>query len=88
MNSSSFGFLPSWRPRTAIPNTSLTGKEDDMPTFELWLAELDALAAAEGCDTPYTQQTGPECWRESYDDGMTPAEAWAEEKYYGAQDVA
>ena len=48
-------------------------------TFGQWQAELDALASAEGCAN-YTEQTGSECWESSYNDGMTPAEAWAEEK--------
>lgn len=54
-------------------------------TFEQWLAELSALAAAEGCPN-YVQQTGEECWRESFADGFTPAEAWADEKSYAAED--
>jgi hypothetical protein len=55
--------------------------------FRTWLSEVDALAAAEGCEKSYTRQTGPECWREAYDGGMSPAEAWAEEKYCGAYDA-
>jgi hypothetical protein len=57
-------------------------------TFQQWLAEIDKLAAAEGCTTPYTQQTGYECWADAYADGVSAAEAWSEEKACGAYDVA
>lgn len=34
----------------------------------------------------YVAQTGEECWKEMYDDGLSPAEAWQEEKDAIAQD--
>lgn len=49
-------------------------------TFDQWLSDLDALARAEGCERSYVEQTGRECWQAPYDDGITPAEAWADEK--------
>lgn len=58
-----------------------------MSGFQQWLCEIDRLAAVEGCATPYTQQTGSECWREQFEAGVTPAEAWREEKYCGMADV-
>ncbi len=54
-------------------------------TFEQFLSEIDRLALAEGCELPYTQQTGAECWKDQYEFGMTPGEAWREEKSYGAE---
>jgi hypothetical protein len=53
--------------------------------FEDWLAAVDALADENGGSFPsYTQMTGVECWREAYDDGLTPDEAWSEEMWAGA----
>jgi hypothetical protein len=51
-----------------------------MFSFEEWLEELDRLAQAEGLEGSYVEQTGTECWLESYELGVTPAEAWEEEK--------
>jgi len=56
-------------------------------TFDEYLVEIGHLALAEGCETPYTQQTGCECWEEAFNDGLPPAEAWAEEKSCGAYDL-
>jgi hypothetical protein len=50
-------------------------------SFEQWLTELDIEAAKYGSpDT--TKQTGSECWEPYFDDGYTPAEAWAEDCSY------
>ncbi len=45
---------------------------------------LDAEATRQGYvgDKPLTS-CGPECWRESYDEGLTPAEAIKEDESYG-----
>lgn len=56
-------------------------------TFTEWLAEIDALAKADGVSfttgQTFTQMTGPECWLDAFDDGMTPREAWEQEKMAG-----
>ena len=53
-------------------------------TFEAWLAELPAALATcvvntvdEGSD--YILQTGVECWREAYNDDLTPTDAASSE---------
>lgn len=52
--------------------------------FKEWLAEIDKLASKAGAfDDPtksYVGQTGDECWRTMWEDGMSPSEAWAEEE--------
>lgn len=56
--------------------------------FTEWLDAIDALADAESARGPdgrsYTQATGAECWLDAFEDGMTPDEAWSEEKIAGA----
>ncbi len=53
-------------------------------TFQDWITELNRLAAEQGQDgKPLSEQTGEECWRASFDDGYTPAEALAEDATYG-----
>lgn len=58
-----------------------------MLNFNEWLASVDVLADAEGArcsdGRSYTEMTGRECWREAYDDGVTPQAAWSEEKLAG-----
>ena len=50
--------------------------------FETWIAKIDELAAKDNAHPgSYVAQTGTECWRAMYDDGMTPEEAWSEEVY-------
>lgn len=45
-------------------------------TFEKWLEELNTIARAYGFKgAPIVEQTGAECWRECYDEGLTPREA-------------
>lgn len=53
-------------------------------TFEEWLKQIDALALKRGAvdeGKSYTDMTGHECWREMYDDEMTPEDAWGEEEW-------
>lgn len=51
--------------------------------FDQWLNEIDRLARAEGNEGSYTKMTGADAWIESYNDGMSPADAWYEEKASG-----
>lgn len=58
-------------------------------TFEMWkgrlvmeLAGAMQMTIVEARD--YVRATGDECWRESYDDGLTPREA-ADEEAHAAQ---
>ena len=52
-------------------------------TYELWLAELERCAVADGCTGYVLGGIGPDvaAWRDSFIAGMSPAEAWAEEVY-------
>lgn len=56
-------------------------------TFDEWLAELDAIAKADGVSfttgQTFTQITGTDCWLDAFEDAMTPQEAWDEEKVAG-----
>ena len=56
--------------------------------FEEWLAAIDALSDAEGARSEdgrsYTEMTGRDCWRDAFDDGLSPQDAWSEEKLAGA----
>jgi hypothetical protein len=58
--------------------------ETNWRDFEAWLAAVDVLANAAGGTGSYTQQTGIECWRDSYEDDLTPEDAWWEEVWAGA----
>lgn len=55
-------------------------------TFSVWITELQALDTADGCPD-YIDQTGEDAWIEGYFGGQSPAEAWADEKAYAAQDA-
>ena len=50
--------------------------------FDTWLNELNAEAARRDYAgaNQFWQGTGADCWRDSFDDGMTPAEALAEDE--------
>lgn len=52
-------------------------------SFSEWLHEVDICAqrffGGEWKGDPYTVATGFECWRDMYDDGYSPADAWGEE---------
>lgn len=59
-------------------------------TFDLWIAGLeramDAWAARHG-ERPYgdgslAETTGLECWRDYYEDGYSPHEAFLEDQSY------
>lgn len=49
--------------------------------FDAWMKDLTArLGETFGMDgAEYVRQTGVECWREMYDDGMSPEDAVSEE---------
>jgi hypothetical protein len=49
--------------------------------FDRWMVELAAkLGEAFDMDgAEYIRQTGEECWREMFDDGLSPADAVSEE---------
>lgn len=58
-------------------------------TFDDWKSELAAkLARAFGVSQDegrkYVEQCGDECWRECYDDGMTPSDSADEETHASA----
>jgi hypothetical protein len=54
--------------------------------FENWktelAAELGRVFAMDGA--AYIRETGDDCWREMFDDGLSPADAAREEKYSAA----
>ena len=54
-------------------------------TFEEWLQQLDDYAAKEGYPSKkrLSEDTGPECWRDHYESGDTPAESFQEDMSYG-----
>jgi len=53
------------------------------PEFRAWLAELDAAASRRGyLGGPLSQQTGEECWANSYAEGLTPDQAITEDESY------
>lgn len=49
--------------------------------WDEWLKQLAVeLGKDFGCDgADYIRQTGEECWREMFDDGLSPSEAADEE---------
>ena len=58
-------------------------------TFEQWKQELaNALEKALGMDAgegaDYIENTGDDCWREMFDDGLSPTDAADEEAYAAA----
>lgn len=69
------------------PNAGTAGRNEMMRTqtmdWESWKAELVRIVG-DGCGPggPIVQ-CGEACWRESYDDGMTPQESWDENLSYG-----
>ena len=54
--------------------------------WDVWKAELEAvtLARAPGAYGPegVIAATGPECWREMYDNGFTAEDAFEEDRFY------
>jgi hypothetical protein len=47
--------------------------------FDDYVAVIQALAEQEGATEPGTPYCDPEEWRDMYDSGLTPEEAWQEE---------
>lgn len=57
-----------------------TGKVTTMPkTFEQYVAAIDALAFKDDQLELGETYCDAKAWRDAYDDGLTPEEAWAEE---------
>lgn len=52
-------------------------KHDPYDTFENYLIQIDVAANKLGLYTGYsvTKETGEDCWRECWEDKMTPEEA-------------
>jgi hypothetical protein len=52
--------------------------------FNAWLNELNAESKRRGYAgaDEFWQGTGADCWRPSYDDGMTPVDALADDASY------
>ena len=65
------------------PHIAAERKQEDKMNFEQWMHELAiGLRNAFAIDgREYIRQTGEECWREMFDDGLSPAEAVSEEVY-------
>ena len=57
--------------------------------FEAWKAqlasELGRTFDMDGAD--YIKETGEECWREMFEDGMSPADAASEEAWSWSEDA-
>ena len=49
-------------------------------TFEEYVRAIQALAEADGTTDAGMPYCPPETWRESYEDGLEPDEAWDEER--------
>ena len=48
-------------------------------TFELYVAAINQLAEQSGATDPGEPYCDGEAWRDAFNDGLTPAEAWGEE---------
>lgn len=59
---------------------------DTSDDFAAWIAEIREITAKAGCPT-YVDSSGEEAWREQFDTGQTPAEAWSDECSYAAEDA-
>ena len=78
--------------RTAITLLPVVGVSVALPSliaptaFDQWSTELAAaLTQAFDMDgAEYIRQTGEECWREMFNDGLSPADAVSEEVYAAA----
>lgn len=58
-------------------------EEAEIQRFHDWLGELDKyVAGMNGYPESIVAQTGRECWLDYYNDGLSPAEAWAEDMSY------
>ena len=49
-------------------------------TFEHFLKDIDAYAIQDGFEGSYTSQTGSDCWKQAYEDGVSASEAWRDER--------
>ena len=54
--------------------------------WDQWKQELAVALGKYGVDgEDYIRQTGDECWREMFDDGLTPTDAASEEAWAASQ---
>lgn len=53
-------------------------KKSDGVSFQEWSKKLDAYAVSVGFFENMVQETGEDCWRESFEDDMMPEEAFIE----------
>lgn len=51
----------------------------DHDNFEQYVAEIQKLAEAAGAADPGKPYCEAEAWREAFEDGLSPADAWSEE---------
>jgi hypothetical protein len=51
-------------------------------TFDEYVAAITALAAKDNALDSTGKYCDPDAWRDFYEDGSSPEEAWAEEKSY------
>lgn len=51
--------------------------------FKGWLKKLDEVAKSYGHTTSYTEDTGADCWRGYFDDGLSPEDAYQEDCSHG-----
>lgn len=71
-------------PKTVRESMALWGEIPDV-TFEEWCDELNKLSAAEPNrygEGDLIKICGAECWRQYYDDGYSPQDAWDEDGTY------
>lgn len=54
------------------------GMSTQAKPWDEWLDDLRALTAEYGFEYDVVADTGEECWRDSYENGCTPEEAWDE----------
>ncbi len=50
-----------------------------MMKFNQWLKKLDKVAKEYGYEESMVKQTGTECWKDYFDDGYSPYEAFIED---------
>lgn len=53
--------------------------------FAEWCDELNRLSKEVGWMGDLIEQTGEDCWREYYEDGVSPKDALNEEISYGGE---
>ena len=52
----------------------------DCDAFTLYVASVQALAEQDGVTEPGKPYCDPQAWRGAWEDGMTPDEAWSDQK--------